>query len=95
MKFQYEPGRIFTVNEDGNTIAEVTFPQIQDKVVNIEHTFVDNSLRGQGIASVLMQETAKQLRSEGKTAVLTCSYAKKWFSSHHEFQDVVQKKELK
>ena len=89
MDFEYEAERIYAADPTGKVIAEVTFPQIRDGIANINHTFVDSSLRGQGVAARLMEEAAKTLRADGKKAVATCSYAQKWFSQHGEFEDVL------
>lgn len=82
MKFQHESNRIFAQSENGQTIAEVTFPSLSATKVNIDHTFVDNSLRGQGVADQLMQAAVTQLRENNLKAVPTCSYAKVWFDAH-------------
>lgn len=47
MEFRKEPGRIFSTDETGKLLAEVTFPE-QEGIAVINHTFVDGSLRGQG-----------------------------------------------
>lgn len=89
MEFKYEDNRFFTENEHGDTIAEVTFPQISDDAVCIRHTFVDESLRGQGEASKLISAVVGWLRSEGWKAEVTCPYAVKWFEQHPEAHDVL------
>lgn len=89
MDLKHEPGRIYSADQTGKIIAEVTFPQVRKGLVTIDHTFVDSSLRGRGIASGLMEEAAKELRANGEKAKPTCSYAKKWFSQHEEFSDVL------
>ena len=89
MNLQHEDNRIFLLNEDGKEIAEVTFPSLKDDVVNINHTFVDPSLRGQGVATKLMMELAKKLRAENKKALISCPYAVQWFDRHEEYKDVV------
>ena len=76
-------------DEQGRMIAEIDFPEESAGVVNITHTFVDNSLRGQGIAGRITQAAADQLRSEGRKAVLSCSYAVEWFDEHPEYADVL------
>ena len=48
MNFTYTPNKIALYHSDSNLLAEVTFPDVDDKTVNINHTFVDDSLRGQG-----------------------------------------------
>lgn len=88
MEFKHETDRIFATDVNGKVIAEVTFPTIDGTVV-INHTFVDNSLRGQGIAGKLLTAAAEQLRADGIKAKATCSYAVKWFSEHPEYSDIL------
>ena len=90
MNLIHEQGRIYAKDPSGRTVAEVTFPRIGEKTADIRHTFVDESLRGQGAAGLLMRETARTLRSEGRKARLTCSYARQWFAQHPEEQDIVE-----
>lgn len=89
MNFTHTPNQIGLYQSDQTLLAEVTFPDIDQNTVNINHTFVDDSLRGQGIAGKMMEEVAEKLRSEKKKAVLTCSYAIRWFESHPEYQDII------
>jgi predicted GNAT family acetyltransferase len=90
MEFKHEKSRIFLNNEEGKTIAEVTFPETSDNTVNINHTFVDGSLRGQGVADKLLSELAQELKSNNKKAVATCSYAVGWFEKHPEYEDLLK-----
>lgn len=93
MNFTYNPNQIALFDqESGKLLAEVTFPCTKEdtNVVDINHTFVDDSLRGQGVAGKLMEAAAGQIRKDGKKAVLTCSYAVKWFEKHLEYQDIVK-----
>ncbi len=89
MNFQYESNRIFAKDEKGQLIAEVTFPDAGDEVVNINHTFVDPSLRGQGVASILLDKAYEVIKRQNKKAVLSCSYAAVWFDRHPECKDIV------
>lgn len=88
MDFIYQSNRIYAVDSAGKLLAEVIFPGSSEKVVEITHTFVDESLRGQGVAGKLMEALAQKLRDEGKTAVPACSYAAAWFESHPEASDL-------
>lgn len=90
MDFTYSQNRIELLDADGHPIAEVTFPDIDADTVDIDHTFVDDSLRGQGVAGKLMEAAAKQIQSQNKKAVLTCSYAVKWFEKHPEYKEMVK-----
>jgi predicted GNAT family acetyltransferase len=91
MNFIHEQNKIYLNDDNNHMIAVVTFPKIQDNVVNIDHTYVDNSLRGQGIAGKLMEEAVTQLRENNQKAKLSCSYAVKWFEDHPECSDILVK----
>ncbi|MCC8069651.1 MAG: N-acetyltransferase [Ruminococcus sp.] len=81
MNFIFEPNRIF-YQVDGKLLAEITFPQTQKGVFCIDHTFVDSSLRGQGIANKLVELAVKQILNQNGRVVATCSYAQKWLHEH-------------
>jgi predicted GNAT family acetyltransferase len=89
MDFQYDNSRIYLNNVHGKTMAEVTFSELSQHIVNIEHTYVDASFRGQGIAEKLLYALAAKLRKEGKKAYPTCSYAIKWFKDHPDESDLL------
>ncbi len=84
MKYQVEENRIYTEDENGKVLAEITFVKKNDRTYDIDHTFVDDTLRGQGIASVLVEKAVKEIRSRGFEVSATCSYAKKWMEKHLE-----------
>ena len=90
MEFQKEPGRIYAMN-GGRLVAEITFP-VRDGVAVIDHTFVDDSLRGQGVAGQLVRAAAEEIRRQGLRAEAVCTYAKSWFEKHPEYGDVLEKK---
>lgn len=88
MDFQKENGRIYA-EKDGKLIAEITFPE-ENGVAVIDHTFVDGSLRGQGVAGQLVRAAVEQIRSEGRKARPVCSYARAWFDRHPEEGDLLE-----
>ncbi|QHI72622.1 GNAT family N-acetyltransferase [Aminipila terrae] len=84
MIFKHETSRIFYEDENGRVLAEITFPSEMEAVANITHTYVDDSLRGQGIAGKMMEMAIEQIKSEGKTPKFTCSYAVKWAEQNYK-----------
>lgn len=82
MEFIKEYNRIFLKDENAKIIAEIEFEEIESGKYNIYHTFVDESLRGKGIASKLVQEAVYEIKSRNATAQATCSYAKKWLEKN-------------
>nr|WP_294550315.1 GNAT family N-acetyltransferase [uncultured Pseudoflavonifractor sp.] len=89
MEFQYEDNRIFLPDGKGGVLAEITFPAGADGVPVIDHTFVDSSLRGQGVAGKLMEAAVAALRQSGRRANAACSYAVSWRDKHPEASDVL------
>jgi predicted GNAT family acetyltransferase len=90
MEFITEDGRIYKKDCEDKLIAEVTFPEISQGVVQIDHTFVDGALRGQGVAGELMEAAYKELKDSGRKAILICPYAVKWYEDHPDRNDIVQ-----
>lgn len=84
MDFLTEKDRIYAIDPSGNVIAEVTFPT-KDGVSTIDHTFVDPSLRGEGIAGKLVKLATDKILAEGNEIAATCSYAVAWFKRHPEY----------
>lgn len=90
MNFIHSQNRIFLLNDNNETIAEVTFPDIDPNTVDINHTYVSDSIRGHGIAGKLMKAAAEQLQAQNKKAVLTCSFAIKWFERNPEYNNLLK-----
>lgn len=84
MEFKVEKDRIYAEDEAGKLVAEVTFPTENDVSV-IDHTFVDPSLRGQGVASKLVKLAADTILERGDKLAATCPYAVTWFERHPEY----------
>ncbi len=90
MDFQKKDGRIYAESE-GKLLAEITFPDTAEGIRDIDHTFVDESLRGQGIAGELVRMAAESIIAEGKKAKASCSYAAKWLEKHPEYGKQLQR----
>ena len=82
MQFIKEENRIYATNIDNETVAEVTFYEIENGLYNIDHTFVDDSLRGQGVGSKLVQEAVNTIREKGAQIQATCPFASKWLKEN-------------
>ena len=72
-----EENRIYLLGENWNILAEIDFEKVDEKTYNISRTFVDDSLRGQGIGSELVEKTITYLTSKWYKVSATCSYVKK------------------
>ena len=89
MQFEHEDGRYYLNNETGDLLAEVTYQHIADDTAYaIDHTFVDPSLRGQGIAGQLVKAVVDLARSEGKQIQPLCTFAVHEFETKPEYADI-------
>ena len=75
MEFIKEDGRIYSKDVNGKVIAEIEFKEIEKGIFDIYHTFVDESLRGKGVASKLVQEAVKEIQARNGKITASCSYA--------------------
>lgn len=83
MDFIKEKGIIYKKNEEGKIIAEITYNEIEQGIYNIDHTFVDESLRGQGIAQKLVEMAINEIKSRKGKVQATCSYAKHYLEKNN------------
>ena len=89
MDYIYEENRIYAKRENNLLLAEVTFPSRDDSRVNLDHIYIDQSLRGKRAASDLMLLAYNYIKEKNKMIIAKCPYAIKWFKRHIEFQDIV------
>lgn len=86
MSFHYDEGLI-TYVVDGEVLAKIEFPANKDgSIWDITHTFVDPTLRGQGIANRLLAEVMRLAKEQDKRVKATCPFAIKMFSVTPEYQ---------
>lgn len=90
MEWLYEYGRIYSINEKNELMAETTFILKENNEVDINHTYVNPSLRGQGVAGNMLEVVVAYLRKNGLKVTASCSYANSWFRKNKEsISDVI------
>jgi uncharacterized protein len=67
--------------------AEIVYSSGQEAIV-IEHTFVSEQLRGQGIGGKLVDRAVQYARENDLKVDSQCPYAKSVLEENDEFQDV-------
>ena len=65
--------------EHGEEVGKVKFPE-RDGLYVINHTYVDDQYRGQGIAPELVRRAVEEIESRGGKFKATCSYAMLWLA---------------
>ena len=86
MEFRTYKNRIVLVDDEEQALAEIDFPAMEEEpgTVEITHTYVDESLRGRGLAGKLMARLITCLERNQLKAYPSCSYAVDWFAKHSE-----------
>lgn len=82
LDYRSESNRICLMDESEHCIAEVTFPEVAPHVFDINHTFVDDSLRGQGIAGALVERAVHAIREKHGEIRTSCTYAAAWMERY-------------
>ena len=79
----------FYIEEDGAR-AELTFSASEDgKLVMLDHTEVGSSLRGKGVARMLVEAAVGWARQEKIELVPVCPFARAVFDKELAFRDVL------
>lgn len=77
---------------DGDTeLAAATFPLVEgrENLININSTYVDDSLQGQGVGGTMMIKIVELASENGWKILPTCPFATVWFKNHKDYQDVL------
>ena len=93
MQFQHidnqQNGEFFLNNEQGQRIAEISYVWSNEHKIIANHTWVDDSLRGQGMARQLLDTLVEFAREKNIKIVPTCSYVEVMFRREKSFADVI------
>lgn len=82
MEYIRLPHSIKRKDDNGRILAEITFPENEPGVYTIDHTYVSDDLRGQGIADKLVRMAVDQIHEQGGEVRATCSYASVWLKKN-------------
>lgn len=91
MDIKEEKNRFVLYNDDNQEIGEMTWSDAGEKMMIIDHTFVDPTYRGQKLAAKLVYQGVEKARREGKKIIPLCPFAKKEFAEKPEYDDVLRK----
>ncbi len=92
MQFQYQDngqkGEFFLLNETNQRIAEISYVWRSEGIIVADHTWVDDSLRGQGAARKLLDVLVEFAREKQLKIVPSCSYVDVMFKRDQSLVDV-------
>ena len=78
----------FVVERDGKRLAEMTYTVAGSRVI-IDHTTVDDALRGTGAGKQLVEAAVLWARAESIKLMPLCPYAKSVFDKTPAYADVL------
>lgn len=81
-------GNSIRLIENGTEVGFISW-SLDQGVMFLEHTFVDESQRGKGLAAVLMDEAVKVAKQENYKIRPVCSYSSVWFEKHPEEKELL------
>jgi hypothetical protein len=79
----------FFMQAQGQRVAEMTYSRTNPTLVIIDHTDVDESLRGQGAGRQLLDALVAWARQTGTQVLPLCPYAKAQFGKDATLRDVL------
>lgn len=74
---------------EGKKLAEMVYTMAGEHKMIIEHTDVDDSLRGQGVGKKLLEALVNYVRANNIKVLPLCPFAKATFQKVAEWQDVL------
>lgn len=89
MEYLEGESRFYVQRAQGEAIAEMTFHRVGSDIAVIEHKYVNESYRGQGIADQLFDCVVEKMRKEKREIVPLCSFAVKQFELKPQYQDML------
>lgn len=79
----------FFIEQDGEWIAEMTYQKSGAGEITIDHTEVDDSLKGKGVGKELVEAGVKFARANNLKIVPQCPFVKKIIDETPDYQDVL------
>jgi len=79
----------FHIQRNGQRIAEMTYSRTHPSLVVVDHTYVDPSLRGLGVARQLQDAMVAWARGTDTKVIPVCSYVKVQFDRDASIRDVL------
>ncbi|MEH6726666.1 MAG: GNAT family N-acetyltransferase [Hyphomicrobiales bacterium] len=70
--------------------GEMTFSKAGSNIWIVDHTGVDDAMKGTGAAAALVKRGVEMARERGVKIIPLCPYAKVQFQRHPDYGDVLQ-----
>lgn len=71
--------------------GEMTYTRRSPNLISIDHTHVEETLRGKGVALALAEHAVAAARDGGWKIIPVCSYMRAQAERHPDWNDVIQR----
>ncbi len=79
----------FYIEQDGQILAEMTYVWVGSDKIIIDHTAVNEILKGKGIGKQMVVKAVNFAREKGIKIIPLCPFAKSVLNKEDEFGDVL------
>lgn len=80
----------FYIEQSGEMAAIIEFvPGDNEKQIIVNHTFVSEDLRGEGLGEALIEKVAEFAREQNLKVVAECPFARTIMEEEQKYQDIL------
>ncbi len=80
--------RFYINDAQGKLMAEISYVPSGERLTIIDHTWVDESLKGQGVGKKLVALVVEKMRAEQRKIIPLCPFAKHEFDTTPAYRDI-------
>nr|WP_295975192.1 GNAT family N-acetyltransferase [uncultured Bacillus sp.] len=85
--------KFYVGDNQEEALAEIHFVPTGATKLIVDHTYVSNELRGQGVGEALVKRIVAFAREEQKQIIPLCPFTKSQIDQHEEYQDVLKERQ--
>ncbi len=81
---------LFYIESNGELIAEMTYTWLDQKLISLDHTEVNEKLEGYGVGKNILKSAVEFARKQEIKILPLCSFAKHVFETMPDYNDVLK-----
>ncbi|QGU05454.1 GNAT family N-acetyltransferase [Corynebacterium comes] len=78
----------FEISVDGREAGYASYVPREEKVLDFNHTVVDQAFRGQGLSTPLIRAALDWAREEGASVRTTCSAVEHFVKKNEDYREI-------